>query len=91
MADTNFNPTSGVSRTLDALLAKIVDGSYGDALPPQDQLALEYSVSRTVMREALVILRFCHVLTIRPKTGTKINDRSMWSTAILSLAHEVEK
>lgn len=82
MTDT-FNPASLVSRTLDTVLANIIAGKYGSSLPPQETLAKELGVSRVVMREALVILRFCRVLTIRPKTGTKINDRSVWRPAIL--------
>jgi DNA-binding FadR family transcriptional regulator len=79
----NFNPTSLVNRTLESLIKGIVDGTYAAALPPQDELSRKYGVSRTVMREALVILRFCNVLTIRPKVGTTINDRSVWKAAIL--------
>lgn len=80
-----FNEASLVSKALATLLTRIVDGKYGDALPPQDALALDLKVSRTVLREALVILRFCNVLTIRPKTGTKINDRAVWKSVILDL------
>lgn len=78
-----------VSKALARLLKSIVDGHYATALPPQDQLALEFHVSRTVMREALVILRFCNVLTIRPKTGTRVNPRAEWKAAILEMVEEV--
>jgi len=82
MTDT-FNPTSLVSRVLTTIVSRIADGSYGDALPPQEALAKEYQVSRTVLREAIVILRFCNVLDIRPKLGTKINPRSTWKPLIM--------
>jgi len=41
----------------DGLRARIVDGDYqGGALPPEDQVATEFSVGRNVVREALAML-----------------------------------
>ena len=86
MIDATLSPTSLVTRALTAVLARIVDGTYGQALPTQEALAQDLKVSRTVVREAIVILRFCNVLNVRPKIGTKINPRAMWKTAILEMA-----
>ena len=72
-----------VDRTLSAILRRILSGEYAEALPPQDILSRDLGVSRTVLREALSILRFCSVLDVRPKTGTKINPRRAWKKAIL--------
>ena len=80
MTDT---PTSLVNRTLSAILRRILSGEYAEALPPQDVLSRDLGVSRTVLREALAVLRFCNVLDVRPKTGTKINDRAVWKAAVL--------
>ena len=75
--------TSLVDRTLSAILRRILSGEYAQALPPQETLSRDLGVSRTVLREALAVLRFCNVLDVRPKTGTKINDRTVWKAAIL--------
>jgi DNA-binding FadR family transcriptional regulator len=80
-----------VTRSLQTLITRINDGTHKDSLPPQDVLAKDLGVGRSVMREALVILRFCNVLTIRPKTGTKINAREQWNAAILGMVEGVEK
>ena len=80
MTDT---PTSLVDRTLSAILRGILSEAYGETLPPQDVLSRDLGVSRTVLREALAVLRFCNVLDVRPKTGTKINERRVWKKAIL--------
>jgi DNA-binding FadR family transcriptional regulator len=83
MPTTAFNETSRVARTLDALLKGILAGKYGTTLPPQETLSKSLGVSRTVMREAIVILRFCNVLSIRPKIGTHIKPSSEWKSALL--------
>jgi DNA-binding FadR family transcriptional regulator len=73
------------TRTLKSLLKGIVKGRYGDTLPPQEALSLELGVSRTVLREAIVILSFCNVLSVQRKVGTKINARETWKPVILEL------
>ena len=75
--------TSLVNRTLSAILRRILNGEYEETLPPQDTLSRDLGVSRTVLREACAVLRFCNVLDVRPKTGTKVNDRAVWKSAIL--------
>jgi DNA-binding FadR family transcriptional regulator len=72
-----------VERTLETLLKAIREGEYGDTLPPQDVLAENLGISRSPMREAIVILRYCNVLDVRPKTGTRINPESKWDSARL--------
>jgi DNA-binding FadR family transcriptional regulator len=72
-----------VERTLETLLKAIREGEYGDTLPPQDVLAENLGISRSPMREAIVILRYCGVLDVRPKTGTRINPESEWDSARL--------
>lgn len=88
MTTATFNENSRVARTLATLLKSIVDGKYGTTLPPQEKLSKDMGVSRTVMREALVILRFCNVLSIRPKIGTQIKPATEWKSALLGLAEE---
>jgi len=83
MTDSTFNAKSMVARVLKDVLSSIADGEYAGTLPPQELLAKKLGVSRSVMREALVILRFCNVLVMRPKTGTTINARSEWKAALL--------
>jgi DNA-binding FadR family transcriptional regulator len=88
---TTFNSTSLVSRALAALVSRINSGTYTGNLPPQDTLAADLKVSRTVIREAVVILRFCNVLTVRPKTGTRINEPSKWIVAPEWLLEQCEE
>lgn len=67
-----------VGRTLAQLVEIIVASGAGASVPPQDQLAKQFGVSRTVVREALSTLEFLNVLTVRPKTGTRINPPDQW-------------
>lgn len=80
-----------VKKALETLMSAINSGAYDeDGLPPQDVLAKQLKVSRSPLREALVILRFCNVLSMRPKTGTRVSPRSEWNCAALgSLGSEV--
>jgi DNA-binding FadR family transcriptional regulator len=87
MTTATFHENSRVARSLATLLKSIVDGKYGTTLPPQETLSKDLGVSRTVMREAIVILRFCNVLSIRPKIGTRIRPSSEWNAALLGLAN----
>jgi DNA-binding FadR family transcriptional regulator len=88
MTDSTFNAKSMVARVLKDVLLGIASGEYAGTLPPQELLAKKLGVSRTVMREALVILRFCNVLVMRPKTGTTINARGEWKAALLEVSDE---
>lgn len=88
MTTENFNETSRVARALNTVLSGIIAGRYSNALPPQEALSKELNVSRTVLREALVILRFCNVLAIRPKIGTTIRPSTEWKSALLGIVEE---
>lgn len=67
-------------RLVELLGLRIVDGS----LPPGqvidlDQFAVEESVSRTVVREAVKVLVGKGLLDARPRHGTFVRERSSWS------------
>lgn len=67
-----------VDKTLDRLLDVVIEQGPGSSIPPQDRLAAQFSVSRTVLREAISKLLMLGVITVRPKIGTTINDTSKW-------------
>jgi DNA-binding FadR family transcriptional regulator len=51
----------------------------GDPLPPEDELTADISVSRTVLREAVRVLAAKGLVQARPKTGTRVRERSEWN------------
>ena len=55
---------------------QIIDGEYrvGDRLPTEFQLASEYKVSRTVIREAMKVLKEKGWIETRPGRGTIVID-----------------
>jgi DNA-binding FadR family transcriptional regulator len=59
----------------------IVRGDHGpgDALPNEDELGSQLGVSRTVLREALKVLAAKSLVESRPKTGTRVLERSEWN------------
>ena len=67
-----------VDKTLDRLLEIVIEAGPGGLIPPQDKLAAQFDVSRTVLREALSKLLALGVITVRPKVGTTVNDTSKW-------------
>lgn len=67
-----------VDKALDRLLEIVIEQGPGNAIPPQDQLARQIGVSRTVLREAISKLLTLGVITVRPKVGTTVNDTSKW-------------
>ncbi|WP_175896294.1 FadR/GntR family transcriptional regulator [Burkholderia cepacia] len=70
---------SRVEVSLDLLAGTIVTRSYPDQLlPPQDVLAAEFGVSRTVLREAISRLLARNMVEVRPKSGTRIVDARQW-------------
>lgn len=70
---------SRVEISLDLLAGTIVARSYPDQLlPPQDVLAAEFGVSRTVLREAISRLLARNMVEVRPKSGTRIVDARQW-------------
>jgi GntR family transcriptional regulator, galactonate operon transcriptional repressor len=60
---------------------QIVSGELqpGDPLPPEDELTSDLSVSRTVLREAVRVLAAKGLVQARPKTGTRVRERSDWN------------
>jgi DNA-binding FadR family transcriptional regulator len=71
---------SAVDRTLENLVELVISLGAGAKIPAQDVLAKQLLVSRTVLREALVVLEHLNVLNVRPKTGTTINKPDDWKT-----------
>ncbi|HXP00756.1 MAG TPA: FadR/GntR family transcriptional regulator [Luteibacter sp.] len=51
----------------------------GDALPGEAQLAIQMSVSRTVLREALKVLASKGLIETRQKTGMRVRDARFWN------------
>lgn len=76
---TNIEPATGAlyRQVLQKLLARIDSGKIGvgDSLPPEPELAAQFSVSRHTMREALRILRELGVIDRKPGAGTVIKSR----------------
>jgi len=51
----------------------------GDALPVEEELNVDHSVSRTVLREAIRVLAAKGLVQARPKTGTRVRPRAEWN------------
>jgi DNA-binding FadR family transcriptional regulator len=62
------------------LVDRIVRGTHepGTALPPEPALCETYSVSRTVVREAVKILQEKGLVQVRQGSGTVVNPPAMW-------------
>ncbi|AOK32702.1 GntR family transcriptional regulator [Burkholderia singularis] len=68
-----------VQRVLDAVVTRIVDGEFTSGLlPPQDVLARELGVPRSVMREVTRVLTARRMVQARTKAGTRLTPRSEW-------------
>lgn len=63
------------------LAVAIVGGRWkpGDILPNEDVFSRELAVSRTAYREAVRILAAKGMVESRPKTGTRIAERTRWN------------
>ena len=59
----------------------IVTGRYeiGSVLPGEIEIAEEFGVSRSVVREALRMLSARGLIESRPKVGTRVKDRAAWN------------
>lgn len=65
---------------LDALGRAIVTGKYDDrAFPTEADLATQYTVSRSVVREAVKMLTAKGLLTARPRKGTTVQAAAYWN------------
>ena len=68
-------------QVVDEIGGDIISGRLkpGDFLPSEEVLLGRYSVSRTVLREALNVLTGKGILDARPKRGTRVRPRHEWS------------
>jgi DNA-binding FadR family transcriptional regulator len=64
-----------------ALASDIFSGRYpaGSSLPTENDLGVEYGVSRTVIREALKVLAAKGLVLSRPRIGTVVCDQDNWN------------
>lgn len=71
------------------LVVEILNGVYepGDRLPREADAAAQYSISRSVYREALRVVAAKGLIESHPKTGTRVNDRSQWQVLDPDLLH----
>lgn len=75
-------PRPRVGREFVAALAKaIAEGRYaeGSTLPREQDLCTEFSISRTVVREALKTLESKGIVRSRARAGTLVRDRADWN------------
>lgn len=63
------------------LVERIIRGVHpsGSPLPPEPVLCQTFSVSRTVIREAVKILQEKGLVQVRQGTGTTVNPPAMWN------------
>ncbi|WP_281276720.1 FadR/GntR family transcriptional regulator [Saccharothrix variisporea] len=64
------------------LVGRIVRGvhAYGTSLPPEHVLCEIFSVSRSVLREAVKVLEEKGLVQVRQGTGTVVTPPTMWNT-----------
>lgn len=64
-----------------ALAKRILSGEFaaGESIPKENDLCIEYGVSRTVIREAAKVLESKGLLRIRSRVGTQVLDASEWN------------
>src|ERR1700742_1476809 len=62
-------------------MSEIVSGRFrpGDAIPIEPELCAKFSVSRSVVREAIKTLSAKGIVAARPKTGTRVEPQEHWS------------
>lgn len=88
-------PRATISETITRDLAmKIICGtlSDGEMLPGENELAVQYSASRTSVRNALHVLSAKGLLSIQAKRRSTVNPRELWSfldTDVLGWMEEV--
>ncbi|GAU81746.1 FadR/GntR family transcriptional regulator [Bosea sp. BIWAKO-01] len=73
-------PSNFHSHLVDRLGRMIVGGQIGNdgALPREDELATQFAVSRTVIREATKTLQALGLITTGPRVGSRIQPMSSW-------------
>jgi len=69
------------SQLVRLLARRIVGGEYrpGESLPPEDELRDQFNVSRNALREAVKVLSSKKLLSVKTKTGTKVEPFENWS------------
>ncbi|SES09231.1 DNA-binding transcriptional regulator, FadR family [Lentzea xinjiangensis] len=74
-------PASLTAAVTAELVQRVVRGSYapGSALPPEPVLCETFSVSRTVIREAVKILQEKGLVRVRQGAGTTVTPQSQWN------------
>jgi DNA-binding FadR family transcriptional regulator len=72
---------SAADRVARALGMEILRGTIepGQTLPPEDEILRRYSVSRTVLREALKTLAAKGLTVSKTRVGTVVRDRQNWN------------
>ncbi|KFC70049.1 putative transcriptional regulatory protein, GntR family, HTH [Bosea sp. LC85] len=73
-------PSNFHSHLVDRLGRLIVGGEIGNdgSLPREDELATQFAVSRTVIREATKTLQALGLITTGPRVGSRIQPISSW-------------
>ncbi|NGY64351.1 FadR family transcriptional regulator [Lentzea sp. NEAU-D13] len=74
-------PASLAAAVTAELVQRIVRGSYGTGvtLPPEPVLCETFSVSRTVIREAVKVLQEKGLVRVRQGSGTTVNPPVQWN------------
>ena len=81
LPDWARRPVSLASALTGELVERIVKGHYppGTALPPEPALCESFSVSRTVVREAVKLLQEKGLVQVRRGSGTAVTPRVAWN------------
>jgi len=81
--NTATAPASGLlhARTVDQIGRRIVRGELkpGDVLPKGEEWAAMLGISRTAFRESIRVLAGKGLIESRPKTGTRVRERTYWN------------
>ncbi|KAA2266608.1 FadR family transcriptional regulator [Solihabitans fulvus] len=74
-------PTNLTRAVTTELVGRIVRGEHpsGTSLPPEPALCESFSVSRTVIREAVKVLQEKGLVQVRQGAGTLVTPQSMWN------------
>jgi DNA-binding FadR family transcriptional regulator len=74
-------PANLASAVTAELVGRIVRGDHpsGTSLPPEPALCEAFSVSRTVIREAMKVLQEKGLVQVRQGAGTQVTPPSMWN------------
>ncbi len=87
-------PQASISETVTQHLAgRILRGELlpGTALPGENELATEYAVSRTSIRNALAVLAAKGLISIQAKKRSTITHRDQWSLLDLDILNWLSK